>query len=80
MNWKALAAGRRWTAIVCLRFAGVILRMSMELYRRRHISAPVLRTALSAARFFELCGGRLALGRRPTRERTKEERFNGGNN
>jgi len=59
-----LTQARRWTAVACFRLSSWILRMSMQLYRRRAISAALLRATLSVARSFERAGGVLALGRR----------------
>jgi len=70
---------RRWIALVNLRLASAILRGATALYGRGAIPGRIMRAALSTARFFELAGGWLALGRRPKagREVTGREKING---
>jgi hypothetical protein len=72
-----LGAGRRWGAVVVLRFASLILRAAMKLYQRRAISLPSLRIALSAIRSLERAGALLALGRRrqPDQSTPNQEEF-----
>lgn len=69
MNKTALGNGRRWGAIAFLKLASAIMRGATKLYQRRTITAAELQAALSAVRFLERAGARLALGKRRGLER-----------